>query len=96
MDAGQSDLFDVKTLAAVIAESGAEDRAQEMADLAARGLRTPAAKKQAKRQALPSQLERIIHRHEIEPAVCTAGHPLQRIGEEISERLDCVPAQFLT
>ena len=94
MDAGQSDLFDTKTLAAVVAESGAEDRAQEMADLAARGLRAPKAKRQAKRQPLPSQLERIIHRHEIEPAVCTAGHPLVRIGEEISERLDCVPAQF--
>ena len=94
MDAGQTDLFDAKTLAAVLAESGAEDRAQEMADLALQSSRTPAAKKQAKRQALPSQLERIIHRHEIEPAVCTAGHPLVRIGEEISERLDCVPAQF--
>lgn len=94
MDAGQSDLFDAKTLAAVVAESGAEDRAQEMADLALQGLRAPKAKKQAKRQPLPSQLERIIHRHEIEPAVCTAGHPLVRIGEEISERLDCVPAQF--
>ena len=94
MDAAQTDLFDAKTLAAVLAESGAEDRAQEMADLALQGLRAPAAKKQAKRQALPSQLERIIHRHEIEPAVCAAGHPLVRIGEEISERLDCVPAQF--
>jgi transposase len=94
MDAGQSDLFDTKALAALAAESGAEDRAQEMADLALQGLRTPAAKKQAKRQALPSQLERIIQRHEIEPAVCASGHPLVRIGEEISERLDCVPAQF--
>ncbi len=94
MDAGQSDLFDAKTLAAVLAESGAEDRAQEMADLALQGLRAPKAKRQAKRQPLPSQLERIIHRHEIEPATCAAGHPLVRIGEEISERLDCVPAQF--
>ena len=93
MDAGQTDLFEAKTLAAVVAESGAEDRAQEMAILAP-SLRTPSAKKQAKRQSLPSQLERIIHRHEIEPATCTGGHPLVRIGEEISERLDCVPAQF--
>lgn len=92
MDAGQTDLFDAKTLIALSQESLAEDRAQ--AD-AVQTLQTPQrAKKQAKRQALPSQLERIVHRHEIEPATCSAGHPLQRIGEEISERLDCVPAQF--
>ena len=94
MDAGQTDLFDAKTLAAVAAEAAVEDRAQEMAGLALQGLRAAVAKRQAKRQALPSQLQRIIHRHEIEPAVCNLGHPLQRIGEEISERLDCVPAQF--
>jgi transposase len=93
IDAAQSDLFDTKTLIALNQEALAEDRAQEMANLA-RGLHLPATKKQAKRQALPSQLERIIHRHEIEPATCAAGHPLVRIGEEISERLDCVPAQF--
>jgi transposase len=92
MDAGQSDLFDAKTLVALAQEAGAEDRAQANA-LAA--LHTaPRAKQKPKRQPLPSQLERIIHRHEIEPAVCSAGHPLKRIGEEISERLDCVPAQF--
>jgi transposase len=92
MDAGQSDLFDAKTLVALAQEAGAEDRAQ--ADALAALHTAPRSKQQAKRQPLPSQLERIIHRHEIEPAVCSAGHPLQRIGEEISERLDCVPAQF--
>lgn len=91
---GQSDLFDAKLLMALTQEAGAEDRAQADA-LALAALHTaPRLKQQAKRQPLPSQLERIIHRHEIEPAVCAAGHPLQRIGEEISERLDCVPAQF--
>jgi transposase len=90
---GQSDLFDARALVALAQEAGAEDRAQ--AD-ALNALHPPqrASKKQAKRQPLPSQLERIIHRHEIEPATCPAGHPLTRIGEEISERLDCVPAQF--
>jgi transposase len=39
-------------------------------------------------------LERIEHNYEIEPAVCSAGHPLKRFGQEISEQLDCVPAQF--
>jgi transposase len=89
---GQSDLFDAKTLVALAQEAGAEDRAQ--ADALAALHTAPRLKQKPKRQALPSQLERIIHRHEIEPATCPAGHPLTRIGEEISERLDCVPAQF--
>jgi transposase len=88
----QSDLFDAKTLVALAQEAGAEDRAQ--ADALAALHTSPRAKQKPKRQPLPSQLERIIHRHEIEPATCPAGHPLVRIGEEISERLDCVPAQF--
>jgi transposase len=89
---GQSDLFDAKTLVALAQEAGAEDRAQ--ADAFAALHTAPRAKQKPKRQSLPSQLERIIHRHEIEPATCPAGHLLTRIGEEISERLDCVPAQF--
>ena len=72
----------------MLEESKAEDRGAEEA-------RKPAqAKRQAKRQALPSGLERIEHHYEIEPAVCPQGHALKRIGEEISEQLDCVPAQF--
>lgn len=89
---GQSDLFDAKTLIALNQEALAEDRAQAQS-IAAQHT-APRAKQKPKRQPLPSQLERIIHRHEIEPATCPAGHPLQRIGQEISERLDCVPAQF--
>jgi transposase len=82
-------LFDAKTEALLVEESKAEDRAEDEA-------RTPGSriKRQAKRQALPSQLERIEHHYEIEPAVCSSGHPLKRIGQEISEQLDCVPAQF--
>ena len=88
MDAHQGELFDAKILVALKEESKAEDRAQEEA-------RSPkATKRQAKRQALPSQLERIEHRYEIEPAQCDQGHPLKRIGEEISEQLDCEPAKF--
>lgn len=85
----QAQLFDAKTEALLVEESKAEDRAEDEA-------RTPGSriKRQAKRQALPSQLERIEHHYEIEPAVCSSGHPLKRIGQEISEQLDCVPAQF--
>lgn len=88
MDSAQAQLFDAKIEAALVEESKAEDRGADEA-------RKPAkAKRQAKRQALPSQLERIEHHYEIEPAVCALGHSLKRIGEEISEQLDCVPAQF--
>ena len=84
----QSQLFDAKTEQLMIQESKAEDRAADVLRSA------KPVKKQAKRQALPSQLERIEHHYEIEPAVCSLGHPLKRIGQEISEQLDCIPAQF--
>ena len=88
MDSAQVQLFDSKLEAVLIAEAKAEDRGADEA-------RKPAqAKRQAKRQALPSGLERIEHHYEIEPAVCPQGHALKRIGEEVSEQLDCVPAQF--
>lgn len=90
MDSVQSQLFEAKELAALVAESSAEDRAADAA-------RVPAiqrSKRQAKRQALPSSLQRIEHHYEIEPAVCSQGHALKRIGQDVSEQLDCVPAQF--
>ena len=88
MDSTQVQLFDIKIEQTLIEEFKAEDRAADEA-------RKPAAvKRQAKRQPLPAQLERIEHHYEIEPAVCALGHALKRIGEEISEQLDCVPAQF--
>ena len=88
MDSLQGQLFDNKIEATLIEEFKAEDRAAEAA-------RQPQkVKRQAKRQRLPAQLERIEHHYEIEPAVCALGHALKRIGEEISEQLDCVPAQF--
>ena len=75
MDSAQAQLFDAKIEAALVEESKAEDRGAEEA-------RRPAApKRQAKRQALPSGLERIEHHYEIEPAVCPQGHALKRIGE---------------
>jgi transposase len=88
MDSTQSQLFDAKIEVTLIEEFKAEDRAADEAR------KPPKVKRQAKRQALPAQLERIEHHYEIEPAVCALGHALKRIGEEISEQLDCVPAQF--
>ena len=88
MDGQQGQLFDAKLEALLVDEAKGEDRA---ADQTRQGGQ---AKGQAKRQALPSQLERIEHHYEIEPALCALGHALKRIGQEVSEQLDCVPAQF--
>jgi transposase len=88
MDSTQAQLFDAKIEATLVEELKAEDRAADEAR------KPPKVKRQAKRQPLPAQLERIEHRYEIEPAVCALGHALKRMGEEISEQLDCVPAQF--
>ena len=46
------------------------------------------------RQALPLSLPRIEHRHELTQTHCGCGQAFKRIGEEVSEQLDCVPAQF--
>jgi len=54
----------------------------------------PVAPRLAVRQALPDDLPRIDHHHEIDATRCACGHAFKRVGEEISEQVDCVPAQF--
>ena len=69
----------------------------EIEDLAAKEATKPpaaAAKRQAVRQALPASLPRIERHHEIQATHCACGQALRRIGEEVREQLDCVPAQF--
>jgi transposase len=54
-------------------------------------------RRRPKRQALPEHLRRVEHRHEPEDTTCPApgcGRPMVRIGEDISEKLDIVPAEF--
>jgi transposase len=51
-------------------------------------------RRQPKRQALPEHLQRVEHRHEPESTNCGCGQPMVRVGEDISEKLDIVPAQF--
>lgn len=56
-----------------------------------------AAPRRPRRQQLPEHLRRVEHRHEPESTNCPAsncGRPMTRIGEEVSERLDIVPAEF--
>lgn len=83
----QAVLFD-----AILADNALEDlAAQEQSKPAPAAPRTKA---QAVRQALPASLPRVDRHHEIEATHCQCGQALQRIGQEVSEQLDCVPAQF--
>ena len=57
----------------------------------------PDAKRLPRRQPLPEQLRRVEHRHEPENTTCPSpgcGQAMVRIGEDVSERLDIVPAEF--
>ena len=99
MNAEQRSLFE---------ETCAADQASLEAQLAA--LQTPAAdgiapakqpeqpaKRQPKREALPAHLPRVDQRVEPEDTNCPTqgcGQPMVRVGEDVSERLDIVPAQF--
>jgi transposase len=47
-----------------------------------------------KRQALPEHLKRVDYHHEPENTTCDCGEAMVRIGEDVSERLDIIPAQF--
>jgi len=49
---------------------------------------------QPKRAALPPELPRIEHRHEPESTTCLCGCQLQRIGEDVAEKLDYIPGVF--
>lgn len=46
---------------------------------------------QPKRQALPPELPRIDIHHEPESTTCTCGCQLERIGEDVAEKLDYIP-----
>ena len=89
---------------ALFQDTLAEDEASLQAQLAElqRGLpetpKTPKAPpRRPRRQALPEHLERVEHRHEPADTTCQnteCGRPMQRIGEDVSEKLDIVPAKF--
>ena len=48
------------------------------------------------RHALPASPPacHALNHHELQQTHCACGQALKRIGEEVSEQLDCVPAQF--
>ena len=51
-------------------------------------------RQQPKRAPLPAQFPRTVIRHEPQNTQCACGCPLQRIGEDISEKLDYTPGVF--
>ena len=63
-----------------------------------KALNPPAApvepRQQPKRAALPAQFPRTVIRHEPENTQCACGCQLQRIGEDVSEKLDYTPGVF--
>ena len=94
MSAEQRELF---------AEALAEDQASLELQLAALQAQRqqadepkdkPAPKRKPKRQALPAHLPRVDRRIEPEDTTCGCGLAMQRIGEDVSERLDIIPAQY--
>ena len=89
----QRDLFD-ETLAADIAAAEAHLEAIQVAPVEVpKTPRPPRAG--AGRQPLPAHLPRIEVRHDLEDCACAeCGATRVKIGEEISEQLDVIPAQF--
>ena len=55
---------------------------------------TPPAKDKPKRAPLPAHLPRVDVRHEPHVTVCACGCAMQRIGEDVSEKLDYTPGVF--
>jgi len=71
----------------------------DLADLAARLEQArpspkPAEKQAPKRQPLPAELPRREIRHEPESTTCQCGCALERIGEDVAEKLDYTPGLF--
>ena len=79
-------------LDAILADTALEDEAAK--DEATPPPAAPRVKRKAVRQALPANLPRVERHYDIGATHCACGQAFKRIGEEVSEQLDCVPAQF--
>jgi transposase len=77
-----------ETLDMDLAAVSAEIEALQLASTPAKGRGQP------KRQVLPPHLPRREFRHEPENTQCGCGQPMQRIGEDIAEKLDYQPGVF--
>ncbi|WP_309639229.1 IS66 family transposase, partial [Methylibium sp.] len=96
MNAEQRQLFE-ETLAADEASLEAQLEALQAQAGAPLDAVPVEARRRPKRQALPEHLVRVEHHHEPEDTTCPSpdcGQPMVRVGQDVSERLDIVPAQF--
>lgn len=93
MNAEQRQLFE-ETLAADQADLEAQLAALKAASKESGDTTDSNTRRQPKRQALPEHLRRVDHHHEPESTTCGCGEAMVRIGEDVSERLDIIPAQF--
>lgn len=84
-------------------ETCAEDEATLQAQIDQARARQPAAgddkkpKPKPRREPPPDHLRRVVYRHEPDEIHCPSegcGAPMTRIGEDLSEQLDIVPAEF--
>jgi len=96
MNAEQREIFE-ETLAADQADLEAQLAALQANSTTSRSAPDKQQRRQPKREALPPHLPRVDQRIEPEDTRCPTpecGRPMVRVGEDISERLDIVPAQF--
>jgi len=96
MNAEQREIFE-ETLAADQADLEAQLAALQASSTVNRSAPDKQQRRQPKREALPPHLPRVDQRIEPEDTRCPTpecGRPMVRVGEDISERLDIVPAQF--
>lgn len=88
LEAGTQDvLFDT-----IVADTRLEDQAEQ--DEHAPINAAKPGRRLAVRQDLPVKLPRIDHHHEMQAKHCAFGQALKRVGEDVHDQLDCVPAQF--
>ena len=93
MNAEQRQLFE-ETMAADQADLEAQLEALKAAFKVPSSTPDADTRRKPKRQALPEHLKRVDHHHEPENTTCVCGEAMVRIGEDVSERLDIIPAQF--
>jgi transposase len=94
MNAEQGQLFE-EMLAAEQASLEPQLEAPQVPDSAQRESAAVEPRRQPKRQSLPEHLQRVEYLHEPESTTCNCGQPMVRVGEDVSENLDIVPAQFI-
>lgn len=91
MNAEQRQMFEDTAVEGVADLQAQLDALQGPASAPTTPEKTP---RQPRRQKLPESLRRVEHRHEPADTTCSCGKPMERVGEDVSERLDIIPAEF--